>query len=690
MKTAYGVAPEALKVEKDSDGRIIAVSSRFWETRHDTARGGAISSLRLVHGSNENLLLYPMGTWIDLAGGGTLTDFCETSPDVEVKTAEDEVRLLFSGAIRDGEGRDSGIRYSFEYRHRWGHIRVHKRLVFPDSGLEIKRLCALHCVLRNTLDHFGYRPAPEQEPSADPFGYGVCQWGRFRPGSHFDCGVQTRFIPRHVMFADFGREGIEWFAGSHLTEWSRQIAGRPGCGCFAISQDAALNGVGFEVSPLKLARESRLVRGALDFHYTIGFPVLSGRAHRPFLHKSFNRNRGNWPSSAEISGWAESGARTAHFHHDGDTYGDKMFWRDGAYPPFGPADMAEYDRVIAACRKHGIRTATYFDNKSLHPSVPAFATKGTTWGRHTDASGKLLHIPCANNEVFGAQMCLKSGWLECFKSYVDTVLGHHALDGVYYDWNVGLYCNNPLHAGLCAGERNESGGDGFAFGPADHWDMDELLDLMEWTRRRVGPEGLVIIHNTLAPCAATENFADNVVAMEWGYGRLFADLPQAADLPLEWAFMGARPRGVIGYGALLPNAPEVTARRFELLCLLTGVAPWPASEYALKLFHPLGKFDLAEYRFLDWRSGAVSADHPSVLCAAYVKRGQAVILIGNTGAEPVKARVTINPAALGMKEIGSLVAIDGRPALPRKGDALQVALNGAEARVLLCKAGQDR
>ena len=62
---------------------------------------------------------------------------------------------------------------------------------------------------------------------------------------------------------------------------------------------------------------------------------------------------------------------------------------------------------------------------------------------------------------------------------------------------------------------------------------------MEWTRRRVGPGGLVIVHNTTTPMFATENFADYVVATEWGYRKWTDRAPDLQDLPLEWSLAGA-------------------------------------------------------------------------------------------------------------------------------------------------------
>jgi len=38
-------------------------------------------------------------------------------------------------------------------------------------------------------------------------------------------------------------------------------------------------------------------------------------------------------------------------------------------------------------------------------------------------------------------MCLKSGWLDYLKLYIDRVLKNPKFDCVYYDWSLALYCN---------------------------------------------------------------------------------------------------------------------------------------------------------------------------------------------------------------------------------------------------------
>ena len=92
-------------------------------------------------------------------------------------------------------------------------------------------------------------------------------------------------------------------------------------------------------------------------------------------------------------------------------------------------------------------------------------------------------------------------------------------------------------------------------------------------------DGLVIIHNTMVPCAVTENLADYVVAMEWAIGRP-RDGGAAARLafPLEWAFAMVRARassGVIGYGWKPWSATprNRSAASDDAGCLLTGIRP---------------------------------------------------------------------------------------------------------------------
>jgi hypothetical protein len=216
------------------------------------------------------------------------------------------------------------------------------------------------------------------------------------------------------------------------------------------------------------------------------------------------------------------------------------------------------------------------------------------------------------------------------------VLKNHSLDGVYYDWNVALLCCNPRHEKLKAGQ------------PAvGHWDIDELLNLMEWTRRRVGPRGLVIIHNTTTPMFATENFADDIVANEWGYGKWSGKGPNLQELPLEWSLVGARSRGVISYGQLDAQAPRRLHRLFALEALLAGVTPWPASPETFELFQvlrPIGA--LESCRFADWQNQAVTIRGARSASALYSRPNESWLVLGNLDESAQEVRCVLHPDKL--------------------------------------------
>lgn len=677
MTTLYGVDPCEHRITEDYEHGRIVVSNAYYEIEHALDSGGQIRSIRFPKIRQKNILLEPCRCEISLAGapkpfgpGG--------KPKVSVARDRDQTTLTFEGPLVNSDGRRSGVRLKMTFVHRWGHVRVRQELLFPAKGVAVSRVLLHRWVLRPELTHYAVRPGVHIEGSTSATSFGRCQWGRFRPGSAFDTDRLSRYVPRYACFANPGRYGIEWFVGSKLAQWDYQLAGEPGMGSLLIQSQWTPPGVLLQVCPLDLPLGSLRLRGRYEFDSYIGIPIISGRAHRPFLHAVFNRK--HWPTKKQVRQWARSGVRTAHFHHDGDYFGDERFWRDGSYPPFVPKEMKAFDRVIAECHRNDIRVATYFSNKELYPSVPAFKDHGTEWARLPDDRAEIYHDYWDDYE-FGGQMCLRSGWLDYFKQYVDTVLSNHDLDGTYYDWSVALYCHNARHVGMKMPRRGRLGV--HAFSPAGHWDVDELLDLTEWTRRRVGPEGLMILHNTLVPMAATENFADLIVAMEWGYSMLSTGVPDTDELPLEWNFMGARSRGVIGTGCVAKGASVALRKQMVLRCLLTGVAPWPMDDLARRMFSPLRGYDLADFTFHDWRRAAVRASDPAVQAAVYSRPDKALVLAANIRGTRLAARLIPNLTSGAFPRARSYRIVVGKQAtrmsaaaLKSSGVSVQLPANG--------------
>jgi hypothetical protein len=654
-----GTWPGEYTVERQDAAGTLTLSTPYYTFRHDPKRGAEISLVAYTHGSSKNLLVRAIDASAGTPDGETFHSQNDASPEVVLDRSGKARVVRVTCRLLSAKGKDSGIRLRTRYEYRWGYVKVRREFVFGEKSIAVRRVSVLSAVFDPSLEQYGYRQGIADQEGVSPVSFGVMQWRKQRAGAYFDPPLQTRFVPRYLVLANPGIEGIEWFSGDDLAQWDYETAGKPGAGSCGVSASITPLGVSVSINPLDITGQVP-ARGTWTFDSYLGVPILEGHANPTWLHTSFGARGGKWVSEEQVKQWADSGIGTVHCHNDGDALGDGLFWRDGSYPPYPPEEMKKYDRTIDLCHAHGIRVATYFSNKELHPTTQAYKEHAEEWGRKPDDTGALHHNRTRHGE-YGAQMCLKSGWLKTLEGNIDTVLKKHKLDGVYYDWNVALYCNNPLHAGKSSnGVSGQTGT--LALSPTGHWDMDELLQLMEWTRERVGPKGLIIVHNTMAPMFATENFADRVVGMEWGYGKLSRSVPPVQEMPVEWSFAGARSRGVIGYGSIDQNAPERIRKVFALETLLTGVAPWPASEEAIALYKilaPLG--DLTRYQFQDWRNRAVRVDAPDCVSAVYSREGEAWILLGNTGSEARQVRVRIDPGKLPapLRSPGSVQRMEG-------------------------------
>lgn len=625
--------PQAYSVERNESKGILALRTPYYVVEQDLKKGGAIARIALTHGKATNLLVQPIETRVRDENGAVLTDLGDSSPTVSHRREGSTEIVTVESILKASDGRGPRVRVKTTLQYRWGYVKIRKELLTP-AGIRVREVCPFSTILTSSLSEYGYREGTTEAEGAPPFSFNSNHWGRLRLDRPSDPEVQVRYVPRSMIFADAGVEGLEWFVGSDLWQWDLQLTGSRGRSQCVMQRSSAPAGLAVSVSPLWNADAATTLPNRCVFDFYVAVPIRDGMAQRPWLHASFNRNRGNWVSTEQVEGWAREGIQTIHCHNDGDAYGDGLFWRDGSYPPY--PDMGRYDKVLTDCRKAGIRTSTYFSNKELHPSTKEFLEHGKEWGR-MNRKGDLQHNAYGPNSEFGAQMCLRSGWLEFLKFSIDRVLQRHPLDGVYYDWNVALLCMNPLHE-----PKHDA-----AVPAVGHWDIDELLDLMEWTRNRVGPKGLIIIHNTTTPMYATENFADYVVATEWGYKQWKdqATLPQ--ELPLEWSLVGAVPRGVISYGLIDSKSPRRLHRIFAMEALLSNVTPWPVSPETLALvpiLQPLG--DISTYRFADWRNPAVALSEERCASAVFSRPGESYLLLANLDQNPHEVTCVLHPERL--------------------------------------------
>jgi len=622
-----------------TNGSLLTLSTPFYAITQDLHRGGTISAIQLFHGSNSNLLTSPIATQIVDSEGNIFSDTAVspqkviTYQDGDQPTGVSTVTqtpldkfVTVECNLTNASSPNTIIHLKTIYEYRWGYIRIHKEIFCPDHFIT-KGISPISMVVDSSLSSYGYRDGRTEKEGAPSFVFNSCHWGKVENSK--SPALNTAFVPRYLMLANPGVEGVEWFLSSDLSQWDLQFTTNRGNAKAELK--STNRGIDFSVFAFHNDSKPIEIRKKITFDFYIGFPIHEDHAFPPWFNQSFGRNKGLWVSPDQINDWKTSGIQTVHCHNDGDASGDGLFWHDGSYPPY--PDMNKYNEVITNCHKAGIRVATYFSNKELHPSTPEYQKFGTNWARR-NMKGEIQHNSFNEKSEFGVQMCLRSGWLDYFKLCVDRVLKNHPLDGIYYDWNVALLCYNPRHQA-----PHES--------DAAHWDMDELLNLMEWSRQRVGTNGLLIIHNTTTPMFCLENFASHVVAHEWGYAHWTNEGPAPESLPLEWSLVGARPRGVISYGHISANAPQHLFRLFALNALVAGVTPWPASQDAVELYKnlkPLGNIE--QYEFTDWRNRAVMIQEPRTASAIYSRTNEAWLIAGNLEGTNRNLTISFQPQKL--------------------------------------------
>jgi hypothetical protein len=705
----YAWWPQPYTIVRDEAQDKLILSTRYYTVEHDLKKGGAISKIGYTFGKAENLLLRPLAASVEVRGGEppgqmrgeerrlkVFTDVADSSATVSTAKAGKWEVVTTHGRLLNDDGEDSGVVTTTSYTYRWGYIKIHKEFHFPAQGLKLRRLSVLSTLLDPSFTHFGYNPHAAEAFSPEVLQNGSCFWGKIRPGTQFDVPFQTRYIPRYLVWANPGVEGIEWFASDALAQWDYQVAGQLGAGYAALHASVDPPGVAVSIDPLDVSPTFLLPRGgyvtaagSYSFDYYLGMPILDGQGHNPWWERSFNPQGGKWVSVDQIKRNATLGVATMTLHDDGDVNHDGLYWRDGDWPPYPPEQMQRMAEVIETCHQQGIKTVPYFSNHELNQATSEFKAHGEEWGCKADDQGTLRP-----NFNWGALMCLKSGWLDYFKLFVDRALKNYHFDGVYYDWNQSLYCNNALHVGKASNGVSTARGLGsMALSPTGHWDVDELLELMEWTRERVGPRGLILVHNSMNPMLAVENFANAICTMEWGYGKLSTAVPKPEDLPLEWNLAGARSRAVIEYGSIASQSPAAVRQQFYLTALITGVATWPASDGALELFkllRPLG--DLNQFQFEDWRNKAVSLGHADCYSAVYSRTDEACIVLANLGALPVRVNCLINPGALRHPIVSvSAATLAGANLDPAAltGAGQEITLPAASASLIQLRGAQD-
>ncbi len=644
--------PEKARLAVCESGKDLVVGCQYWEVRHSSEAGGNLSSILFPHGSGKNVLAAPCLTEVRTFHRGALKSYqtrtlagarssLSYSLTGDAACIESESPLMTA----EGEVLPATCRHRFEY-HPWGYIRQRVVLTFTKPLPDAHGVMIARPIVSPHLNEFGLRPA-HTEPNDWRRHCWLRQWHKFSAGASIhDYGAIARSnMPLYFTFLQRGVEGFDWFLGNNIDQWHRQIAGVEHSNEFMVNYRTQPEGYEVRICPLSYFPPRVTLKGTYTFDFFMGLPFVQERV-RPLVRAigsllvaRQDRRGTRFPGIETVRNEGKQGVQLARLHDDGPGP-DGLFWRDGAYPPYPPQRMREMDRCLRRCHQSGIRVVPYFSLHEFHPDVPPFGRKAKEWQRVTDAAGRMIHNPTDQGE-FGAQMCLASGWLDFRKKTIDVALRHHAFDGIYYDWTMAMPCLHKGHR------------------PYAHWDVEEFIDLLEWTRGRVGPDGTIYLHMSAVPFAIAQNLANSILTFEeYSPARVHPDMFPPSSQYMKSCMQGVLP---MEEGGKRP-------RLFALCALLNHLAPDSRHPEFLKVFKAISRIDFTRYtNFENHRTRAVRTTHTDVRAAVYWNREEAMILLANLSTKRCRFTWKALPRYLGWGRDGYHVKGKGCGELPGLG-----------------------
>ena len=279
--------PQAYTVRRNDGAGTLALSNPYYTVQHDLKNGGGVSLIQLTYGRASNLLVRPLESRVTDASGKVFSDLRDHAPRVTVQQDGLIEIVTVECQLKDAQGRSSGIDVKTSYSYRWGYIKIHRELAFSAPDCRVTDICPLSTVFASILSSFGYRDGLSEQEGAPAFSFNACRWGHITDSTKI--GIDTPDVPRYLMVADPGVEGVEWFVSSDLAPWELSLTGKRGQGKTLLQACRDPAGIAFSVSPFSNVHSPVVVPARLAFDFYIGLPLLEGHALRPWFHQSFNR-----------------------------------------------------------------------------------------------------------------------------------------------------------------------------------------------------------------------------------------------------------------------------------------------------------------------------------------------------------------------------------------------------------------
>ena len=485
----------------------IIVSNEYVRCVHDLNRGGEMTEAVIVNGSGENMFVKPQTTVIGLIRNGRYHCYRSSlTPALDFSVTENQGNpvLEFISEMVDDEGKKLPgftLRRQVEYTPQGEAL--HKVTFCAKRKIEklgMVQIGSLYPAKR--MDTLAVMPCQVEQSDAYA---SRCRW--YKLAGDATTAYMTRWVPNAMLVFQRGVEGFQFCRGADLAAWDKIGGTLPGFGMGYFSYIKSLQAYEMRFAPLDCRREGQYLKGENTFEFSLAFPFVKKNIVplSPCSGNLFQPARGfekRWPAEADYADWESAGVSLMRLHNDGDCFDNGIFWRDADYPPYPADEMKKMERTLKLAHRHHIDVVPYFSLHEYHPDAPGFRQNAPKWGRIAEKGDGIIPSYYRSG-YYGYVMCLSSGWMKKRKDTIDEVLRKHPFDGVYFDWCSAKECISPKHG---PGHR--------------HWDFRELIEILLWSYRRVGENGVMYLHQTSNPNIAAENLASLVLTEESGKNRI--------------------------------------------------------------------------------------------------------------------------------------------------------------------------
>jgi hypothetical protein len=557
------------------------------------------------------------------------------------KAQSDEVRIRSVARMRDRDNNPVNITVETTYSYFRGHNKVERRFICGDNTPSVNRFGAVYVETIPELDRWTAQKSPVTafvNESAhtwlsDVFANGPATYGSFD-------SYESPFVDWNVAWqlGIFRRDAevVELAIDSKFDNWLHAFNPAPDAArCSFLKKGFSPDRHIMGMEPF-MGMWSGNINPAGEYHFGfyLNFPnnTANGPDRRylrtwPVLRYRQGRR---WATEEEIKQMAENGTQVIIHHHDspsgrGVWPDGSFFWPDGVVHPYPPEEEATFREVIDLVHKYGMKIIPYFNPFELHPLCEEFARNEALWAR-TSKGQKLVNHTAGG--IFGIACCMCSPYQDFLKKYVREVIESYGFDGAYYDGLSPRYCDHPEHDG---GKVHSS--------------MDEMIDLVRYTRELVGDDGLVILHNTSNAYIGLENYCNSGLSMEdvCGYANFTKEVPSNGSFGEVFRYGNHIARIACYYTALCKGTPDydMELQKFVTRAHLEGIHFYTVPYYSafkhqavpesyLAVFKELDKLGYENLRFYSTlQPQPVTVSNGNVRSALYVTLEKALLLLGN-------------------------------------------------------------